>query len=156
MLRRLNLFVFVMLLTAACRSDPGAPTLRTGRYVLIGSATAPLPLLLRATTDGEVMLAGGSLDLPTLTGDVEELGELTLHIESGPIDGPYMLLETTTLFFLPERRGDRLILHYATADGPIEPDTLQIVRGGILRGSVIAPIAATGRADVVFRLEGAQ
>lgn len=152
MIRRVNLFVIALLIAAACGKDPGAPQLLAGRYILVGSPTSPLPLLVRATTESETVLAGGSLDLPTMTGEVDELGELTLHVESGPIGGPYVGSETLTLFFVPERRGDRLILHYATVGELIASDTLQIERGGGLRGSVFMPIAPTGRADVVFLL----
>ena len=145
--------VCALLLAAACGDDPVAPRLVAGTYTLTGAASGtPLPLVVRATTEGEIVLAAGSLTLPAKSDGVfAERGELSVRVDAGPVGGPYQPAEYLTVFFMPDHVGSRLILRYEGSDGVPAPDTLAIRPDGSLRGKVLVPAAATERVDVVFR-----
>jgi hypothetical protein len=156
MRRRLAILSLALLAAAACGDDPVAPRLTAGTYTMVGAGWGtPLPLVIRATTEGESVLAAGSLTLPAKSDGVfAERGELSIRVDAGPIGGPYVPAEHLTVFFTPEHVGNRLILRYEGSGGVPAPDTLTIRADGSLRGEVLVPGAATEHVDVVFRGPG--
>lgn len=152
-MRRRLAVLALALLAAGCGDDPVAPRLVAGTYTMVGAGVGtPLPVIVRATTEGELVLASGGLTLPAKSDGVfAEQGQLSVRVDAGPIGGPYLPAEHLTVFFMPEHVGNRLILRYEASGGVPAPDTLTIRADGSLRGKVLVPAAATERVDVVFR-----